>query len=578
MAGGGWEVESCVEERHPRRMYEVTTLERLYKQCLESPGWAKLLEKYPGLTMSLSTFRKCLCKCCSPPQERSCVDDILSQQRYYQRAIVKTTEGDSNLQKHLRECKCEIHARPSHPSTLDWTSHLYDTPKDFVGLSMCKPVAIPQLKKSRTDDDSTAPKLVPWNCLLGQCELCGVDLKLKIMQCPVLKEYEKEIRVMEWDEARRSGTTSTGKKRTQKEPGVKFMHLAEVVKKLRDQSIKTAKHVGVTSWFHAGRDRLMETFLPTEIQIDTDFSAVPALEAMEKLNSSEANHCVLDVFIVRHSPREVFVVSEDGTMVKKRVCSTTYWAVVGPADSKGKSNDHFFHRACLDYISGWTIRRVKVSINVNVNLLHLWTDRCKGQYQSQYNFWDTAAWAKTHPGVRVVHEYCPKHGFKGNHDGHGKCCKCSWTKCECCTCEDDAAVDRIGDALAGYDHLLKERPGKSKEDWPSLELAKDPKLLARTPLTPTDVQYAYCTDDKEEYERLVRKRPAEHIIFCDRTAIPKSTGTLAGSAEFGSTQGLNRQPVYVDGREGWEFFSAPYSCHCIDCSEGNFDECAFKDI
>jgi hypothetical protein len=81
----GWEVIGQIEERHPRRNREVTTIARLYELCINSPEWKELIEKYPFITMSCSTFVKCLCHCCSPPIARSCVNESLSQQRFYMR-------------------------------------------------------------------------------------------------------------------------------------------------------------------------------------------------------------------------------------------------------------------------------------------------------------------------------------------------------------------------------------------------------------------------------------------------------------------------------------------------------------
>lgn len=573
MEGGGWEIIDYIEERHPKRMWEATTVTRIHEMVLESQEWKDLKSQYPDITLGRSVFADCLCTCCSEPVERSCVNEIKSQQRFYQRAIAKALEGDSELKRQIQACPCEIHARPVHRDALIWTDHLYDDPKDFALLTSCPKARVPEFKLKATDDDATAPLLTPWKCSNGECDHCGVKRTLKITDCPVLSTYDRHVRVMEWDEAKRPGKTKNGKSRTQKEPVSKDLPLCDVVTKLEEQTITTLEHVGETERFTASRYRQMETFPPTMIDIDSDFSAVPALRAIETACCSEDNHCVLDVFVVRHSPKEVSIVMEDGTITKKRVCETTYWAVIGPTDSYGKSNDHVYHHAALHHIVDWH-KKDLAKKGIKLDQVRLTTDNCSGQYKSQYNFFETAAFADRHPGIRLTHGYAVKFEFKGNHDGHGKTCKNSFADAE-------KNGRRIEDALAGYEYMLEKRPGKPSEDWPLLEAQQDPKLLNHTPHTPTDVQYAYCTDKREEFDKLRQERPdTEHIIFCPRHSIPPCCGTIQGSDDFGETRGTKLAPVDKDEdrNKGWEFEYSAFPCYCIECGEGDYGQCSFTNI
>jgi hypothetical protein len=151
------------------------------------------------------------------------------------------------------------------------------------------------------------------------------------------------------------------------------------IEKLQEQTIKTLFHNGEIKWYQAGRCRSTETFLPTTtLQIDEDFSAIPDLKALETGCCSEDNHWVLDIMVTRHSHNEVNVITDEGVVVKKRVCTSTYWAIIGPTDGYGKSNDHIFHHASMKYIVNWHREDLKEQRGLKLKRVELTTDNAKG--------------------------------------------------------------------------------------------------------------------------------------------------------------------------------------------------------
>jgi hypothetical protein len=136
------------------------------------------------------------------------------------------------------------------------------------------------------------------------------------------------------------------------------------------------------------------------------------------------------------------------------------------------------------------------------------------------------------------HKYAPKDAFKGNHDGQDKTVKNSM---------EDTEKNEIclPDALSAYDHVVKARPGRPSKDWPALEGKQHPKLLSRTPFSPTNIQFTYCTNNQAEYERLCQEYPTERIMYCNRELIPKSCRTISGSQDFGKVRGTRVDPVIV---------------------------------
>jgi hypothetical protein len=117
---------------------------------------------------------------------------------------------------------------------------------------------------------------------------------------------EVKIGVTEWVDAERNGD------RTQKEPTKVYMSVLDALSRLEDHTKETLEHVVDDEWAKTGKKRKEQTFKPSEIVVLSDFSATPKLEAQLRANCSEANHCILCIFVVLHSPRDVTIRDADG--------------------------------------------------------------------------------------------------------------------------------------------------------------------------------------------------------------------------------------------------------------------------
>lgn len=286
-----------------------------------------------------------------------------------------------------------------------------------------------------------------------------------------------------------------GENRTQKEPQVFKKPIVEVVPMLQNQCKISLRHRWDVQWFKLQAEIKEQTFLPSELNIKTDFSATPSLEAPETDTCSEAQHCVLPVFIVQHNPREVDIMTDEGTIVKRRINDCTYWTFLGPTDGPGKKNDHRFHQACLDHIVQFHAKEELKLRNVVIDLVTLTTDNCSGQYKSQFNMYQTAAFPAKHPGISLQHGYAPVYTFKGVHDGWGKIVKRAIAQAE-------LRGDRIPTARAAFEYL-SQHPMTGmvkKEKWEELETNKSSNLLKRGPSTMTACIFGYVADNKVDFE------------------------------------------------------------------------------
>lgn len=420
------------------------------------------------------------------------------------RAVEYRMRSDKVLKARIEKCYCPLH-RANERAPFLWTEHLNGDPRDFVRVAACPRIAHPHLQ---APSDDRPPKLLTWDCGNGKCKNCGVDQKLKILECPILKEYEASTKVFEWKDAKRDGT-SKGKERKQKEPTEIYMPFKELLEKLCEHSAKSLKHVTDAEWYRVSRARLEKTFLPNEILIYTDFSATPSLEAIEKDNSSVAQHCILCIFVVMHSPRDETITLADGsTTTIVRVNSCTHWAVLGPTDGYGKKNDHVFHHTAIHHIVDFHERELKDTHGLTLKQVWVNTDNCSGQYKCRYVFYEIAVWAERHPGVKCTHTYAPVYEFKGVHDGVGKVIKGYMEDAEVRDVRLPSATLAFQDLLANY---AKERSGGI--DWKKVEEERGPKLLDKGRFAATETRFAYVTDDEVDCTTLKELLPDAHVWY-----------------------------------------------------------------
>jgi hypothetical protein len=445
-----------------------------------------------------------------------------------------------------------------------WQEHLGKTPRDFLRLACCCKVAHPDLQ---VDGDKEVPMMTPWACGASICQECGVDTKLEILKCPMLAELQEKVKVTIWEDAPRDGG------RSQKEPVQKKIPFSEFLLHFRNHSKKALEHMVEAEWAARAMSNKLKTFKENEIVVYTDFSATPNLEAIVTDNSSVANHMILDIFVVCHSPRMVDVFNEDGTLHSTiRVTDCTYWAIVGPTDGYGKKNDHVLHHHAFDHIVDWHTQDL-AKRDITLTEVTMFTDNCKGQYKSQFNLYETAAFSERHPGVRLTHCYAPVYEFKGTHDGHGKVVKGRLLKAE----KDG---ERIPDPQTAFPFLNINLAGERTEKWLELEECGDPLLLNRGTKTMTDCRVAYATDCEADFEEMQSKHlDHPHLIFVDRKAVASTVGDkmARGISNVFQVRGF-RNPIN-SGDEGqsntkYKLELSHVMCFCKKCLVR--EECPYR--
>ena len=106
----------------------------------------------------------------------------------------------------------------------------------------------------------------------------------------------------------------------------------------------------------------------------TDFSATADLTSLKKANSAVDAHAIIAVFFVYHNFRKVHILEgftkeilsdddndvvdmfdDDGWIIVQvdeyAICDCDVRQYIGGTESKGKSNDHFYHNICLENVN-----------------------------------------------------------------------------------------------------------------------------------------------------------------------------------------------------------------------------------
>ena len=118
------------------------------------------------------------------------------------------------------------------------------------------------------------------------------------MVCHPIQSADLTVDCMVWYDAPRNGEN-----RTQKEPkleeGIPF---ADMVERFIAHSVVCLKHIVEDRWTKRSLLSNVMEFAPSEMVVLTDFSATPDLQSRIRVTAMEAEHAVLDVFVVVHSP------------------------------------------------------------------------------------------------------------------------------------------------------------------------------------------------------------------------------------------------------------------------------------
>jgi hypothetical protein len=109
----------------------------------------------------------------------------------------------------------------------------------FTKYCLCSKERRPDLKKP---DKSEVPKICSFDCAFEKCVVRGVKKKDIVVSHPTLASCLKEVKVMVWKDADRSG----GKKQRELTPVM--MTIQEVVSKMADTAPALISHVARIQW------------------------------------------------------------------------------------------------------------------------------------------------------------------------------------------------------------------------------------------------------------------------------------------------------------------------------------------
>ena len=225
------------------------------------------------------------------------------------------------------------------------------------------------------------------------CDQCGIERKLMMSKCNILKDCDEVIPLMEWNYADRKGKNARGKQNKQLELSSVNLPVRDVVSRLIESMTTTRVHMAKYEWHNLMRKiDLLNSDPSVTMVFCTDFAATLDLGASEKDNCSVNNHAVVCIIMASYNWRKVKYIKktkgEPDIECEVMVCDTDRWVFFGESMSKGKKNDHVFHMACLDYIISFYAKKREEDGLPEVKYNIVWTDQCPNQYKCRQNFYN----------------------------------------------------------------------------------------------------------------------------------------------------------------------------------------------
>lgn len=175
-------------------------------------------------------------------------------------------------------------------------------------------------------------------------------------------------------------------------------------------------HYYTYKWLNLTRMHDLENLGPTELFIQTDYSAMVTLDSQNKMNCVGHGVCVLQCWAVLHSPRQEFYML-NGERIYYKFYECDHIRVVSPSTGKQKDQDWFLHCKVFENLLG----RYKSTIP-SLDAVFVWTDGAPNQYKCRQNFyWLSTMFAMTN--IYVIHRFAATAQFKGVHDKIGQAAK-----------------------------------------------------------------------------------------------------------------------------------------------------------
>lgn len=524
--GGGY-VEGPIEEHHCSIRFAIAAScqRTMLKEINGSEEYQVLRGLHGGalpLQISTTTFSRYRCPCVKPTSTRTCVDKLISQQDFIQKAVGDALNRNlvfADIKRQLATCSCAYHQGVRDKSVVDWVGSLYEPAQAFVTLTTCGTVEYTEFSVSGHDRGAKIHKI---QCINGTCTRCGIDRRFAMRACPILNGCTHEIRVLKWKKMpRNSGSEEGAKQRYQEETQYETMQFKDAIAYLHFHTKLAVQHVFKVRWTNAVMYYQTCVFVDGELVVNTDFSAVPTLCGRDLLNSSEAEHMVLQIICVLSKPRYIrcLVSESDNDTAIIRINECTHYRVIGSTNGKGKQNDHRFHHVAMNKVLEMERQKAWCDRKVQIKRVYMRTDNCGGQYKSRNNVMDVANTPVFHPGVELVHGFAIKDNFKGVHDV-GQDAKVQIEKIEK---ETENHGIRCSNAEQAFEALF-DHPPKCMEltdmvdnALTSIELYQS-KGNYKNIWARTSCKTIYVSTDEDEYNRLTAdgSRFKDCVAFCDR--------------------------------------------------------------
>lgn len=190
-------------------------------------------------------------------------------------------------------------------------------------------------------------------------------------------------------------------------------------RKLLQVMSKYKRHYFTYNFLNHVRKDEIEHMGPNDVLIIVDFAAQPTLDSQDKKNCVGHGVCVLECFLVVHSPRDAYYVGETGERINYRYYECDHVRVVTPSTGKQKDQDWYMHCKSAEQLIRDLIRAQPTRTNFSI-----WSDGAPNQYKCRQNFYWMTVMANE-LNISISHRYGATAQFKGVHDKIGQVAK--WT-------------------------------------------------------------------------------------------------------------------------------------------------------
>lgn len=273
----------------------------------------------------------------------------------------------------------------------------------------CPKVAFPSVERVGVE----RPHIFQRECAFDSCAQCAQFFRSNecIMSCPTAFSEDSHYKWREYGQV----LLDNGKYLTE----LKEVSggLQAFRRRFMQVLSKYKRHYYTYTFLNHVRKDEVANMGPDDVLINVDYAAQPTLDSQDKINCVGHGVCVMECFVVLHSPRDEFYVGENGQRVRYRFYECTHARVITPSTGKQKDQDWYMHVCSAEKLLRGLVLENPLRKNFSI-----WTDGARNQYKCRHNFmWMTHL--SNELGIRITHRYGATAQFKGVHDKVGQVAK-----------------------------------------------------------------------------------------------------------------------------------------------------------